>query len=135
MGNAKENSKLHGVEDRVKIVHADLFDNKEIIARKFDLIYWNPPWIDPGHEDSVEPLLKSIVDPGYNSIRRFLSNADMFLKTTGRLMVGHSFVIGSEKHLKAVARDTGWRFEVCLTSKDLTFDGPCYECVMLEFHK
>merc|ERR1711962_641183 len=42
--NTKFNCKQHGVENKVKAVVADVFNNDEIIGRKFDMIYWNLPW-------------------------------------------------------------------------------------------
>ena len=112
--NTIANAKLHGVEDRVKAVVADVCSHEEVLGRKFDVIYWNAPWggqsTEPGTQ--MEPVMKSFVDPGYQSFRRYLSDARGLLKPTGRLFIVFSFSLGSEELFRRFASETGWRFEI-----------------------
>ena len=58
--NTIENAKLHGVDDRLTAVTADVFDHEE-----FDVIYWDFPWcglpLEPGTKQDL--LMCSLVDP------------------------------------------------------------------------
>ena len=64
---AKENIKLHQLEDKVNIINADIFNYK--ILDNYDLIISNPPYLT--HDDAVSPntrfepemALYSDVDP------------------------------------------------------------------------
>ncbi|KXJ06713.1 putative protein methyltransferase MJ0928 [Exaiptasia diaphana] len=108
VANAKQNSKLHGVEHKVKAVVADVFNNEEINGRKFDMIYWNLPWTGQSTDKDakVETLLYSVLDPGYRSFMRFLQEAGNFLKEQGRLIVAFSFSLGSEELFRSIASKT-----------------------------
>ena len=112
--NTVENAKLHGVDDRVIAVAADVFDHKEIAGKKFDMIYWNCPWDDqhpsPGNE--VELLMRSIADPGYQTLRRFLSRARIFLKDSGCVFLGFSLTFGSKELFEKVVAETKWRYKI-----------------------
>lgn len=123
VSNTEENSKLHGVQNQVKVVVSDVFNNKEIKGKKFDIIYWNIPWAGQSTDTSPkgDTLLQSLIDPGYQCFRRYLSEASSFLKTSGRLLVAFSFNMGSEKLFKHVASETGWDFEI-ISRKNFPFE-------------
>ena len=112
--NTVENAKLHGVDDRVIAVAADVFDHKEIAGKKFDMIYWNCPRDDqhpsPGNE--VELLMRSLTDPGYQALRRFLSQARIFLKDSGCVFLGFSLTFGSKELFEKVVAETKWRYKI-----------------------
>ncbi|CAH3191375.1 unnamed protein product [Porites evermanni] len=112
--NTVENAKLHGVDDRVIAVTADVFDHKEIAGKKFDMIYWNCPRDDqhpsPGNE--VELLMRSLTDPGYQALRRFLSQARIFLKDSGCVFLGFSLTFGSKELFEKVVAETKWRYKI-----------------------
>ena len=81
---------------------ADVFDRKAFTGKEFDIIYWDIPWCgqqtEPGTD--IEMLMRCVIDPGYQSLRRYLSEAKNHLKKTGRLFVAHSFEFSSkELHL------------------------------------
>ena len=113
--NTRENAKLHGVQEHVQTVVADVFDHAELYGRKFDMMYWNIPWAGqwnkPGSE--IKPLMKALIDPGYQAFRRYLSHARDFLKPTGRVFVVFSFSFGFEEVFTRIVSETGWRFEIC----------------------
>ncbi|KAJ7386541.1 hypothetical protein OS493_008677 [Desmophyllum pertusum] len=79
--NTIENAKLHGVDARLKAATADVFDHKIFAGKKFDMIYWNMPWAGQNTEPGIEVdvLMRSLVDPGCQSIRRYLLEAKNFL--------------------------------------------------------
>ena len=112
--NAKANAKLHGVESRFHAVKANVFDHEEINGRKFDMIYWNHPWggygTAPGTK--VEPLMRSLLDPGYQGLQSYLSKAKEYLKESGRLIVTFSYFYGSEERFTEIASENGWNIKV-----------------------
>ncbi|XP_078350262.1 release factor glutamine methyltransferase-like [Oculina patagonica] len=121
--NAIENAKLHGVDDRVKVVTSDVFNHEIFTGKKFDMIYWNTPWAghhtEPGTK--VDMLMRSLVDPGYESFRRYLFEAKNYLKKTGRIFVTFSFNIGSKELFDRVVKETGWDYKIFLT-KSFVFE-------------
>ena len=121
-----------GVENKVKAVVADVFNNEEIIGRKFDMIYWNLPWTGQStdKETEVAVLLKSVLDPGYRSLMQFLQDAGNFLKEKGRLIVCFSFSLGSEELYRSVAKQTGWQVKV-LSSKNCPYEFANITTIML----
>jgi methylase of polypeptide subunit release factors len=62
---ARENAAQLGLEDRVRVVEADLFPEGEA-----DLIVCNPPWIP---EEPVTALDRAVYDPGSAVLTRFLA--------------------------------------------------------------
>ena len=94
--NARANAKLHGVENRVHVVLANVFDHEEITGKKFDMIYWNHPWGGQSTRagTEIEPILRGIVDPGYQGLRSYLSRGGELLKASGRLFLTFSFSFG-----------------------------------------
>jgi len=112
--NTIENAKLHGVEDRVTAVTADVFDHKEIAGREFDMIYWSFPWFSqqPGPETQLDMFMRGLVDPGYQAFRRYLAQAGKVLKKTGRIFVSFSFLIGSKELFETVLKETGWSYKI-----------------------
>lgn len=78
------------------------------------MIYWNCPWDDqhpsPGNE--VELLMRSIADPGYQSLRCFLSQAKIFLKDSGCVFLAFSLTAGSKELFDKVAAETEWRYKI-----------------------
>ncbi|XP_078353833.1 bifunctional methyltransferase-like isoform X2 [Oculina patagonica] len=112
--NAIENAKLHGVDARVKVVISDVFNHKMFAGKKFDMIYWNIPWFgqhtEPGTD--LEQLMRSLLDPGYQSFRRYLLEAKNYLKKGGRIFVTFSFTIGSKELFDRVVKETGWNYKI-----------------------
>ena len=113
--NTIANAKIHGVDAQVKVVTADVFNHKIFAGKKFDMIYWNIPWAgqhtEPGID--IDLLMRSILDPGYQSFRRYLLNAEKFLNKTGRIFVTVSFNMGSKELFDRMVRETGWSYKIC----------------------
>ena len=112
--NTIENAKMHEVEAKVNALTSDVFNHKMFIGKKFDMIYWNLPWAgqhtEPGIE--IDLLMHSLLDPGYQSFRRYLLEANNFLKKTGRIFVAFSFNFGSRELFDRMVTETGWRYKV-----------------------
>ena len=129
--NANENAKLHGVDARVKAVNANVFDHQMIAGKEFDIIFWNNPWCglltEPGTD--VEMLMHSVLDPGYQSVRRYLSEAKNYLKKTGRLFVTYSFDFGSKELFDRVVNETGWSYKIS-SRKKVIFDHEIDVCLV-----
>ena len=117
--NTRANAKLHGVENRVYVVLANVFDHEEITGRKFDMIYWYHPWGGQGTKagTEIEPIMRSFVDPGYQGLRNYLTRGAEHLKESGRLILAFSFSVGSEEKFTEIAKETGWSFKVIEETK------------------
>lgn len=85
---AKQNIKLHQVEDSVEAIHSDMFD--ALSDRKYDLIICNPPYVDENDYDNApiefhqepEIALTSGFD-GLDFTRKFLTQAANHLQDDG----------------------------------------------------
>ena len=74
----KENIRLHGLEDKVRTVKADIFPEE----KNFDVIVLNPPYTNREARDVVE---QSMWDKDHQSVRRFFREARGYLAAQGRI--------------------------------------------------
>ena len=122
--NTIENVKLHGVDDRVKAVTADVFNHEIFAGKKFDMIYWDFPWFgdhtEPGTD--LDPLFRSLIDPKHEGLRRYLLEGDKYLKKTGRILVGFSFNCGSKEMFDKVVNETGWIYKICRSTSKIPLE-------------
>jgi len=92
---AAENIKRHGLENRVRCIQGDLFEN---IQQRYDLIISNPPYVASNHyrrgpqEFKNEPrlALESGRD-GMDIVKRMLREAGAYLNPTGKLIAEVGF--------------------------------------------
>ncbi|XP_078353640.1 bifunctional methyltransferase-like [Oculina patagonica] len=121
--NTIENATLYGVDDRVKVVVSDVYNHEIFTDKKFDMIYWDLPFAgqhtEPG--TNLDPLMRSLLDPGFQSFRRYLLEAKNYLKKTGRIFVAFSFHIGSKELFDRVVKETGWNYKI-LSTKNILFE-------------
>lgn len=89
---ASMNVARHGLEDRVRLVHSDLFENLE--GRRYDLIVSNPPYVSKAEMEQLpaeytrEPRLGlEAGTDGLQLARRILDNAREHLTDRGLLVV------------------------------------------------
>jgi len=82
----------HGMQERVELVEADLFEN--VPARRFDIIVSNPPYVSSAEmtglprEFSYEPAAGlQAGNDGMDIVRRILKQAAEFLNDDGILVV------------------------------------------------
>ncbi|XP_078353635.1 release factor glutamine methyltransferase-like [Oculina patagonica] len=112
--NTIENAKLHGVDARVKVVISDVFSHEIFTGKKFNMIYWDPPWFGQGTEPGtdLDMITRSMIDPKYQGIRRYLLEAKNYLKENGRIFVAFSFTIGSKELFDRVVKEAGWNYKI-----------------------
>ena len=117
--NTMENAKMYKVEAKVDAVTADVFNHKIFVGKKFDMIFWDIPWAGQNTEPGIEvdPLMRSVLDPGYQSFRRYLLEAHDFLKKTGRIFVAFSFSFGSKELFHKIVTETGWSYKLYSRNK------------------
>jgi release factor glutamine methyltransferase len=124
--NTALNAARHGLSDRITSHRSDMFDALGPDER-FDLIFWNSPFIDPGadagparpaRDEQREHLRQAVFDPGYRAHERYLSGARARLTADGRLLLGFSD-LGDHDSLRRLAADAGYRISILRTSQDL----------------
>lgn len=112
---AEDNSRRHGVSDRMRFTISDCFESVDRTA--FDLVVSNPPYVAAaalsGLQREVrdhEPLvaLSSGVD-GLDVIRRLLRDAPAFLKTDGYLIMEIGFDQGEK--VQRLINENLWRLD------------------------
>ena len=125
--NTRLNAARHGRAERIKLYHGDLFGGLPPRER-FDVIFWNSPFIDPGPEargsaepagdDPREQLRQAVFDPGYRAHQRYFTEAGARLTAAGRLLLGFSD-LGDHDTLRRLAAESGYRISVLRDSGDL----------------
>ncbi len=109
--NTRRNVALHGVGDRVRVAHCDLFDALDA-SERFDMIYWNSNYIEMESDFvNATELHHALFDPGFRTHRRFLAEAPRHLTTTGRVLLGFSD-IGSWEALREACAAQGLTVDV-----------------------
>jgi ribosomal protein L3 glutamine methyltransferase len=89
---AAQNTKLHGVQDRVRLIQSDLFD--QLGHTRYDLIVSNPPyvaadvWADLPPEYKAEPSAGLVSgEDGLDIVLKILDASPTFMKQQGILVV------------------------------------------------
>lgn len=102
---AAENTRILALEDRVNVIHSDLFSALD--GKQYDLILSNPPYVDSAdlaampREYRHEPELALGSGPdGLALTRRILAQAQQYLRVTGLLVVevGNSWMALEEAY-------------------------------------
>jgi len=92
----RENAELHGVADRIEILHGDMFE--PVKGRRFDFIVSNPPYIPSKRWKELQPEVRregkiSLIggERGYEFYERFSRDVRNHLKEGGfvALEIGH----------------------------------------------
>jgi len=121
--NTRLNIARHGLSGRIGVYVGDMFDGLDPQER-FDLIFWNSPFIDPGaggrpvRDGTRNRLRQAVFDPGYRAHARYLAEAGAHLTGTGRLLLGFSD-LGDHDTLRRLAAGAGYRISTLRTSGDL----------------
>jgi release factor glutamine methyltransferase len=128
--NTALNVRRHGVGDRVRVLRSDLFEALGPDER-FDLIYWNSNFAEPPSGFVNEtPLHHAFFDPGYETHRRFVSEAPSYLSDSGRLMLGFSS-IGNWPRLREICAAASLRIDVA-RSEERQIDATRIQFQLLE---
>ncbi|MFF4604051.1 methyltransferase domain-containing protein [Streptomyces sp. NPDC001339] len=104
--NAALNAARHGVTDRVRAVHSDLFAGLPADER-FDTVYWHSNFVLAPQDYRYRSVHeRAYVDPGYAAHRRYLAQAPDRLAEGGRALL-HFSSRGDSTALRSLARETG----------------------------
>jgi len=100
--NTRANARRHGMGGRVRAMRSDLFQVLEPNDR-FDLIYWNAPYIEApaGALGTFDEYV--LFDPGYSMHRTFLHTAHQHLTEQGRVFMGFSAAAGNMDLIHEIA--------------------------------
>ena len=89
---ASRNVERHGLEDRVRTLHADVYDGLD--GERYDLIVSNPPYVSRDEMDTLpaeyghEPVLAlEAGNDGMDVVARILADASDYLKPDGIIVV------------------------------------------------
>lgn len=113
--NAGLNAHRHGVADRMRVLHSDLFDALAP-GERFDVVFWNSNVIcAPEEFVYTRPMQHAIFDRGYTTHERYLRDGQARLTSSGRLLLGFNS-LGDTGRLDALATTAGLR----LTERERT---------------
>jgi len=97
LGVAARNVKKHQLEDRIELLHGDLFEPliPQLDATPFDLILCNPPYVSAAEYEELEKNVKDYEprialhagEDGLDLYRRIAEQVGRFLKPDGALML------------------------------------------------
>jgi len=107
VANAKENVKKFGMEDRIEVRLGDVYDSLTPEER-YDVIFWNSPFVLLENEQQLSDLERSAFDIGYAAHERFISQARQHLTERGRLFIGFSKTLGDYGRLQQLAEKYGY---------------------------
>jgi len=109
VANTKANFQRHGLSPD-QVLQGDLFEPVRNLG-PFDTIFWNFPF---GFTDQPlgEEGERNVIDPGYQSFRRFVSEAVDLLHPSGILKICFSPTVGNEELLCQSLSENGYQFEV-----------------------
>ncbi|WP_371666845.1 class I SAM-dependent methyltransferase [Streptomyces sp. NBC_00289] len=128
--NAALNARRHGVDDRVRAVHSDLFEALPA-GQRYDTIVWSSPYVRaPENYRFATPLERAYVDPGYETHRRYVEEAPRWLTADGQALL-HFSSRGDMDGLHRITAETGRRLRV-LRKLTLVDRGDVVEHFLLE---
>ncbi|EDO32316.1 predicted protein [Nematostella vectensis] len=110
-----ENACLHGVENSVTAIQADVFDCDGLKGMKFDMIFFRQPgaFREDCDEKDLDMLARTVWDPNYSVIERYLKGARGFLGNGGKLLLTTP-VSGwglDEEKLEEKVREASWELK------------------------
>lgn len=90
VANAAANAERHGLGDRLRAVHSDLFAGLEP-GERFDVVFWSSNYVlAPADYSYRSPHEQAYVDPGYRTHRRYLTEAPLRVTPTGSALLHFS---------------------------------------------
>ncbi len=106
--NARLNATRHGVDERVTVLHSDLFAELDA-SEEFDLIYWNSPFVEaPAGHQYESQLDYAVFDSDYAMHRKFFAEAGRHMVDGGRLFLGFSNTMGNGPRVRELAELAGF---------------------------
>ena len=113
--NTKENVKINKIGN-VDVRHSDIFSGIRE-NENFDIVYWNFPFIpiDANYEFRSS-LERSLFDPNYNLLERFLKETPTYLRQNGKLLIGwgesDNHYFGDSRRLLEVASSLDYKIKL-----------------------
>jgi len=120
--NTKENAKLYRLENKISIYEGDVYSPLSKTER-FDTIFWNIPFMFTKRTDSITHLEKSVLNPNYDLVKKFLEGAKSHLLPKGKILMGFSKTYGNYPKLKAIVDNLNLKMTL-IKSKKITYDPP-----------
>ncbi len=109
--NTQHNARIHNVNQAMTIKESNLFTALEEASR-FDVIFWNVPFCCVPEDTEHSILEKSILDPEYKTLEKFVCESKKFLAESGTLCIGFSSTIGDMKSLELILNKYGFEYSV-----------------------
>lgn len=112
--NVRANAKLHAVEDRLTVGLGDVYKSDVVGNKKFDVIYWDPPF-SRGSDALAdnESLERAVWDPAYAGLTQYIADARKHLKPGGRIVMNWSNFFGDGAFLNKLIAENGWSLRQC----------------------
>ena len=127
--NTIRNAELHGVTN-IEVLESDIFSAIDP-AERFDLIYWNFPFLPlPDGYELDSSLARGFFDPGYETLQRFLSDAPAFLASNGYVLLGWAD-FGDAEHLHTVATEHQFNVTLLGAKESESVKAPRFELYQL----
>jgi release factor glutamine methyltransferase len=106
------NVERHGVSDRCTVLCSDLFSQIDEEER-FDVIFWNSNFILAPEDYTYESMHeRAFVDPGYQTHRKFLTEAPLRASSGGSVLLLFSSSEGDFPGLSRIAQECGRQLEI-----------------------
>jgi methylase of polypeptide subunit release factors len=113
VANVQRNAVLNGVSGRVHCGLGDVYTSPVTEGKRFDVIFWDPPFSKGDESKSSQANLERAVwDPGYAGLKQYISRAREFLKPSGRLLLAWNDYMGDAAVLKETANKHGWHLKL-----------------------
>lgn len=122
---AKRNAKGNGVEERVSVLHGDLFSPLGNDDR-FDIILFTPPYLKGFANTNFD---RALFDHNKTLALRFFEGAKRHLKEKGYVQMVYSSIAEPEKILK-IADELGWRHTIMARKKRVFEEFTIYKLMM-----
>lgn len=114
------NAAQHNVS--VEVYVDDMFAPFVGTGRRFDTIFWNHPFGYVPAESTLSLIERSVWDPGYRGLRRYITEGRHYLAAGGRLLLGFSETLGDPEGLREIAARCGSELQLLVRTHDREFD-------------
>ncbi len=112
---AERNAARHEVDDRMSFRQGDLFDVLDQAVEPFDVVCANPPYVEAGEWDALDPVIRLYEDPGalkagvdgLDFIRRIAASAPVHLREGGLLAM--EIGAGQADAARAIVQEHGYQ--------------------------
>ncbi len=116
--NTTENVFKHGIAKNVKIYEGDVFDPLPK-GSQYDTIFWFAPFMhvdtDPAKLTAMD---KTLFDPHYRGVKKYIREGRQFLKPGGRFLLGFAPSHGDINVLHSIAKENGLQLKVLAREED-----------------